>query len=150
RYFTNQQPDPVGTFACAAKIGASGSDRLGDAVAAAVSPELNGAGGCNEGFIRDDALLMVTFLERSYDSLSVGKPKLWAEALLEAKHGDPKAVVMFNIGDPSCPPIDRICDLVKYYFPYWYIADTEEPGYVPAFETATDLLLEACATYIPQ
>src|SRR5690606_5776574 len=82
RYFTRQQPDPLETFTCAARVGTSGQHMLGEAVAAAVSPALNGPGGCNEGFLRDDALLMVTFIQHSYDYLSAGKPKLWADALL--------------------------------------------------------------------
>ena len=53
-------------------------------------PELNGPGGCNEGFLRDDALLMVTFAANTPDIDSAGKPKLWADAVLAAKHGDPR------------------------------------------------------------
>ena len=35
---------------------------VGDALVAAMSPQLDQFGACNEGFIRDDALLMVTII----------------------------------------------------------------------------------------
>src|SRR5690606_11479996 len=114
RYFTREQPDPLETFTCAAQVGVSGKHLPGEAMTAAVSPALNGPGGCNEGFLRDDALLMVTFIQDSYGYHAAGEPKLWAEALLEAKHGDPESLVLFSIGDTSCPIQDRICDLVQY------------------------------------
>src|SRR5690606_37520714 len=109
-----------------------------------------GPGGCNEGFLRDDALLMVTFIANDYDYYSAGTAKLWADALLEAKHGDPDSVVMFIIGNSAAPPIDRVCHLVKYYAPRWHIAHVSDPDYAPAFEIATDLVVDACSTFIPQ
>ncbi|WAS97088.1 hypothetical protein [Nannocystis punicea] len=150
RYFTREQPDPVGTFACLAQIGLNGDDELGEAVTAAVSPALNGPDGCNEGFIRDDALLMITFIANTPDTDSEGKPKLWAEAITNAKHGDPSSVVMFSIQKPECNPWDMVCDLVKYYFPYWYIIDNDEPDYRPGFDIATDRINQACSAFIPQ
>ncbi|PCC67997.1 hypothetical protein SAMN02745121_04660 [Nannocystis exedens] len=150
RYFTREQPDPVGTFACMAQVGLNGDAELGEAVTAAVSPALNGPGGCNEGFIRDDALLMITFISNTLDTDSEGKPKLWAEAITNAKHGDPSSVVMFSIQEPECDPWDTVCDLVKYYFPYWYIADNDDEDYRPGFDVATDRISEACSAFIPQ
>ncbi|WP_434417217.1 hypothetical protein [Nannocystis pusilla] len=150
RYFTREQLDPVGTFACLAQIGLNGDDELGEAVTAAVSPALNGPGGCNEGFIRDDALLMITFISNTADTDSEGKPKLWAEAITSAKHGDPSSVVMFSIQEPECNPWDTVCDLVKYYFPYWHIIDNDEADYRPGFDVATDRISEACSAFIPQ
>jgi hypothetical protein len=38
---------------------------------------MNAPGGCNAGFLRDDALLMVTFIG-GYDYDSKGNPDLWA------------------------------------------------------------------------
>ncbi|MDC0715960.1 hypothetical protein [Nannocystis bainbridge] len=150
RYLTREQPDLQGTFACLAQIGLSGDDELGEAVTAAVSPALNEPGGCNAGFLRDDALLMVTFISNTPDTDSEGTPKQWADAITGAKHGDPDSVVMFSIQKPDCNPWDTVCDLVKYYFPYWHIADNDETDYRPAFDVATDRISQACSAFIPQ
>jgi hypothetical protein len=45
RYIVGDDPDMAGAFECIAKVGASGPDApLGDAMIAALSPELNGRG----------------------------------------------------------------------------------------------------------
>ncbi|MCY1054288.1 hypothetical protein [Nannocystis sp. SCPEA4] len=150
RYLTREQPNLSETFACLAQVGLTGDHLLGEAVTAAMQPAINDPGGCNEGFLRDDALLMITFISNTLDLYSAGKPKLWAEAIANAKHGDSNSVVMFSIHFPECNPSDRLCDLVKYYFPYWHIADNEDADYRPAFEVATDLIGEACSAFIPQ
>jgi hypothetical protein len=70
RYLTKDQPNLDETFACVLQVGTSGHDMLGQALTAAVSPELNGPGGCNEGFLRDDALLVVTLVTSHEDPVS--------------------------------------------------------------------------------
>jgi hypothetical protein len=145
RYLTKEQPKLTETFSCVAKLGVSGHDLMGQALNAAMKPSMNAPGGCNAGFLRDDALLMVTFIG-GYDYDSKGEPDQWAASVLAAK-GDPGAVVMVNILDPKCPPQDRICELVKM-FPYHMVADSDL-GYAIAFEAATELVETACAEFIP-
>ncbi|HEY8376485.1 MAG TPA: hypothetical protein VIK91_08350 [Nannocystis sp.] len=148
RYLTREEPDLAGSFKCLMRLGTSGEDWLGEAVTQAVSPELTGPGGCNEGFLRDDALLMVTFIYNSPDMDSAGKPKLWADAIIKAKHGDLNAIMVFGLGS-FCVTHDRVCTLVKNYFPNWYISSNEVPDYGPDFEIATDMMLEVCGGSIP-
>ena len=151
RYIEKGQPELTDTFTCIAQVGTSGYNWIGAAVAAAVSPELTGPGGCNEGFLRDDALLMVTMIGPPDDFLmdSPGKPKEWAQTVLDAKHGDENAVVMFRIGAESCPSYDRACTMAKYYFPYHHISNQSDAEYGPAFDVATDLVETACSAFIP-
>ena len=147
RYLTKDQPNLTETFACVAKLGVSGYDLLGEAFAWAMSPALNDPGECNAGFLRDDALLMVTFIG-SYDPYSKGDPDSWRIAALSAKK-DPNSVVMLNIFDPTCPyPDDRICELVQM-FPYHHVADFLKDDYGAAFDEATDLVEVACSEFIP-
>jgi len=148
RYIEKGQPDLLGTFACLAQVGTSGYNRLGEAMAAAVSPAMTGAGDCNEGFLRDDALLMVTFIGPP-DQDSLGKPKEWAQAVIDAKHGDADSVVMFRIGSETCPVYDAACTLAKYYFSYHHLSNQSDAEYGPAFEVATDLVATACSAFIP-
>ena len=151
RYLTRAQPDLAETFACVAQVGTSGSDALGIAVTEAVSPEMNGPGGCNEGFLRDDALLMVTFLMGGHDGWSPGTPDEWAQTILDAKHGDPGSVVMFGFFAPNCvdDQADRLCQMVQK-FPYWQVESNLVDDYGPAFADATELVAAACSDFIPK
>jgi hypothetical protein len=65
RYLVKGQSNLEETFECIATVGASGWTSLGQALVAAVQdgdPMHNKLGSCNPGFLRDDALLMVTFI----------------------------------------------------------------------------------------
>ena len=57
RYMVKGQTDLKGTFACAAQVGISGAMRMGQTLAVAVQPWMNDEGSCNDGFLREDALL---------------------------------------------------------------------------------------------
>src|SRR5690606_20055104 len=97
RYLTREQPDLTETFECIARVGGNGGQELGHMLVNAVSPELNSPGGCNEGFLREDALLVVTLATNVPDHNSPGTPATWAQAVIEAKHDDPNAIVAFGI-----------------------------------------------------
>jgi hypothetical protein len=156
RYMIKGQTNLDDAFACVAQVGSNGRDWIGEALTAAVLPGLNKPGSCNEGFLRDDALLMVTLMSNTFDYGpkplgSKGSPGDWAAAVLQAKHDDAESVVMFSIlnaGEPECDPDDRTCQLVKM-FPHHLLADREEPDYGPFFEQATDLVEVACADFVP-
>ncbi len=147
RYLTPEEPNLSEAFACIAKLGVSGYGLLGEAFTAAMQPAINAPGGCNAGFLRDDALLMVTFIGGS-DYKSMGDPSTWAAAVLAAKNDDPNSVVFLEILTPSCPPQDRVCEMIKM-FPYFHVADVYAGDYSEAFDQATDLVEVACADFIP-
>jgi hypothetical protein len=68
RYLVKGQSNLEETFACIATVGASGWDGLlGQALTAAMQSNINDPGGCNNGFLRKDALLMVTFIATNPD-----------------------------------------------------------------------------------
>ena len=91
RFITREEPDLAAAFACVAQVGLWGGDLTTEAMVHALSPELNGPGGCNEGFLREDALLVVTIINDGYDEDSAGTVSSWIEALRAAKHGDDDA-----------------------------------------------------------
>jgi hypothetical protein len=153
RYLVKGQSNLDETFKCIATVGASGWDSLGQALVAAVQdgdPALNKLGSCNPGFLREDALLMVTFIATNPDEDSAGTPEGWAQAVTEAKHGDDKSVVMFSIffSEASWEPWDRIGTLVQM-FPYHHLEDVWAPDYGPAFVKAASLVETACAGFTP-
>jgi len=156
RYMIKGQPDLEETFSCVARIGMSGGDWLGEAVVAAVDHNLNGPGGCNGGFLRKDALLMVTFISNTFDFPekpfgSLGTPETWRAAVLAAKGGDPESVVMFSIMDtayaPGCHFNDRICQFVRT-FPYSLIVDGQSDEFGGSFAAAAELVDTACEGFV--
>jgi len=150
RYLVKGQSNLEETFACIATVGASGYDLLGQALTAAMQSNINDPGGCNPGFLRKDALLMATFIATGVDSQSEGTPAKWAQAVLDAKHGDDKSIVMLSIltSEASWEPIDRIGTLAKM-FPYHHLEDAFADDYGPAFALAASLVETACAGFTP-
>lgn len=154
RYITKGQKDLTETFACVAQIGVNGGGQLGEALTAAVHQSSTDPGGCNAGFLRDDALLMVTFIQANPDHGgggldSEGFAEDWAKAVRDAKHGDPESVVMLSFGfTPEWGDYDEITRMAEM-FPYGRYVDLYEAEFAPAFEAATGLVEAACAVFVP-
>ncbi len=137
-------------FTCIATVGTSGRHFLGQALTAAMQKPINDYGGCNEHFLRDDALLMVTFISNLGDtpSSSEGTPDEWAQAVLDAKHGDERSVVMLNIGVTGCPEFDRLCELTKM-FTFHHLEFVSTPDWGQSFDEAASRVEVACAEFVP-
>ncbi len=148
RYLVRGQTDLDKTFACIATVGISGWKSLGQALTAAVQKPINAPGGCNAGFLRQDALLMVTTISTNLDTDSEGTPAEWAQAVIDAKGGDEKSVIVFNIGGTEDHPADRSSQMAKM-FTYHHLIDGLEPDYGPGFVEAAGLVEIACAGFVP-
>ena len=157
------EPDPEAAFACIAPVGIGGPGApMGDALVAAVSPGLNAEEGCNAGFLRPDALLVVTMITDTEDVESKTSPTNWYDAVVTAK-GDPGAVVMLavvNNAPGDYEPADK-CDYeggdsygtfedLLSRFPYVVFGDTCTTSFAPFFDQAADKISEACGSFIPQ
>ncbi len=155
------EPEPETAFDCIARVGTYGDGpRIGEALVAAVSPALNAEDGCNAGFLRPDALLVVTMIIDHEDQDSKGEPADWYEAVVAAK-GDPGAVVMLAIqpqaqvgeAKPGCTYDEgyepKLRKLIKL-FPFHAEGDCCADSYVPFFTTAVGRIAEACMSFIPQ
>jgi hypothetical protein len=156
RYITADTPDIPSTFECLARVGTYGYNKLGDALVAAMSYQLNKVGGCNEGFIRDDALLMVTIIgpeDTAGGPHSQGTWKEWMQAVVNRKKGDLDAIVMFGLIDNSeCfgtkNPDYRLCRMIPE-FPHHILDLLTTPDYGPVFDEAAAVALEACSVFVP-
>jgi hypothetical protein len=93
---------------------------------------------------------MVTFIATNPDSGSEGTPEEWAQAVIDAKHGDDKSVVMLSIFESARP--------VGALRPHRYAGqDVPVPSprgclaadYGPAFVEAASLVETACAGFTP-
>jgi len=156
---THEEPDPLAAFECIARVGTYGyAPPTGDALIAALSPYLT-VGECNRGFLRDDALLFITFIIDTEDEKSKTYVSDWYKAIVKAKHGDPGAVVTLLITPqytleeiPGCVEDsnhkNKLRDLITM-FPYHVEGDICAPSYAPFFTEAAKLVDEACAGFAP-
>jgi hypothetical protein len=124
--FMTQADDLSEKFACAARVGIGGDGDeapLGSLIAALTPPNTD-AGECNEGFLRDDALLVVVSITDEEDDHetedeacgnepgmgSPGEPEDWFEAIVAAKGGVEQNIVVLSLIGPSvdpCPELDK-------------------------------------------
>jgi hypothetical protein len=84
-------------FACIAQIGIGSGGATGQAMVAALQPAINDPDdeyACNRGFLRQDALLVVTIIMDSYDQDSLGTADEWIEGLRAAKQYDDDAFMV--------------------------------------------------------
>jgi hypothetical protein len=178
RYMT-EADDLETQFACAAQIGTSGdgNERPMSALVAALSPSLTDTGACNEGFLRDDALLVIVIITDEEDDHEVdgcmqdpqpgspGEPLGWFEGVKAAKGGDESKVVVLSLvgpnTDPMCPLLDkctggidgaevahRVIEFTEM-FTYGEVESICEP-YGPAFVDAIGVIKSACDEFEPQ
>ena len=111
RFMTKNTSDLSETFSCAANVGilGQGEERMMQAMTTAVSDGLTGTDDCNAAFLRDDALLLVTFLSDEPDENSTGNPTTWRQALIDAKGGVEEAIVVLGLfGDND--EEDALCE----------------------------------------
>lgn len=172
RFFTSSdQADLAGTFACVAGVGTF--DTVGDkkpmlAITSAVDPLQIGLGGCNEGFVRDDATLVVVVVSDRDDANkmgafgSPGEPQEWHDALLAAKQGDEGALVVLGLvgdgnllgatcdlaGEPNplglgAAPAPRIQEFIGL-FAHGVVGSVCAADYAPFFTGAVPTVAEVC------
>jgi hypothetical protein len=153
-----------------AKVGifGSGAELPTSAVAEAVTTQ-NAAGACNAGFVRDDAILVVTFISDDYpvpgtddNASTVGSPQEWYDAVVAAKNGKPENVVMLGIintpdascvsgaGDPIVHPTERFVEFVGLFGDRGLTANICSSDYNEFFEQAVGLIDTACDEFQPE
>jgi hypothetical protein len=161
RFMTDTQPDLVGTFECVAVVGAGGdgNERPMEAMTKAVSSETS-AGGCHEGFLRDDAILVVTFITDEEDEGSTGDPAAWKQALVDAKGGNEDAIVVLGLlGDSgvaggTCTD-DQADDApgLRTFAESFVRGDWASvcaPSYGAFFEAAVSVIDTTCDEFVPE
>ena len=127
--YMTEQDNLADKFSCAAQVGTGGSgdERPMEAMTTALSPALVDAGGCNEGFLREDALLVVVIITDEEDDHeteaeacnmtplpgSPGEPADWFADLIAVKGGVESNVVVLALVGPDaeagvmCPTLDK-------------------------------------------
>ena len=154
RYILEDDPDKPATFSCMASVGLAGNplERPMDAITQALSPQLNGEGGCNDGFLRDDAILVITFISDDDGQEDTLSPQQVFDAVLEAKGNDLDRIVTLGL----IPSPNNNCSFTDGAGEHWleFIQMFGENGldgpscaddYVEFFQGAVDVIVQACA-----
>lgn len=170
--FMTKGDDLEDKFVCAGKPGTSGSgdEKPMDALVAAVSKKLD-TPACNAGFLRRQALLVVTIITDEEDDRadaqgatgSKGDPKDWYKAVVAAKGGDPKNVVVLGLvgtkDDNECDPLlkpeenldvegaqisERLVKFVKMFKKRGVVGDVCAKNYGDFFRKAVSVIDLAC------
>lgn len=166
-YFTPDDADPLGAFQCLAQVGITGepSERPMQALRVGLNEQL-APGACNEGFLRDDALLIVTLISDEDDVLaSLGDPPQWFDDVVATKHGNANSVVMIGLlSDSDVPggtcgpfeptdnsgasPAPRLREFVES-FPFGFLGSVCAADFTPIFNDAISAIDTACEDFIP-
>ena len=127
-----------------------------DALVATVQPGINGPDGCNTAFLRDDALLVVTFISDDPNYEDAGDPQSWFDAVVEAKHGDEKSIAMvgFTPAFPECMVDDGTTQGAHWAefvakFTFNIHAPVCAGDYADVFAQAVSVVDESCEQFVP-
>jgi hypothetical protein len=169
RNYMTEIDDLNTAFACAADVGTSGdgAERPMDTMTAVLNKVHGGVGQCNEGFLRDDALLVLVVITDEYEgagdpegagSHSGGDPMTWYNTVVAAKLGIPENAValgLLNYAGGACPPTDSVYDgvniaaFVNMFGMNGFLGGICEPDYGPVFADAVGIIEDACHNFMP-
>jgi hypothetical protein len=167
--FMTQEDDLETAFACAAQVGTQGDglELPMQALIDATDPEgpLADPGACNEGFLREDALLVLVIITDENDGPtdtegmpSPGTAMDWYDAVVEHKQGIPENVVvvsLVNAAGGPCPPLDLVYDGVhiveftELFEENGLVGGVCEPDYSPFLAQAVEVIDVACENFMP-
>jgi hypothetical protein len=177
RYMDGGEPDLAAAFACAAQVGTGSSNP--ELPMQAMLEALTGGGAvaeCNAGFLREDAILVVTVITDEDDNGpggedpvgdSPGTPADWYDALVAAKGGKADAIVFMGlIGDTDqpgalCSPLDhstgigaedcpRIREFAGMFGANGRVASVCAASYAGFFDNAVESIGQACDEFLPE
>jgi hypothetical protein len=160
RYITTADDATLAdSFACIATLGEGPKTPVAArSMVSAVKPEILSTG-CNAGFVRPDALLVVVVVQAAQDTLSPGSPASWYDALVTVKGDNEEAVVVLVISEDSaqrggvCPDVGLGDNTLRIF------ANTAAHGrflsvcaddYGPFLKEGAELALDQCAVLVPQ
>lgn len=154
RYIVAGEPDLEGTFACMAQVGVAGhpAERPMDAMMAALSSKLNAPDGCNAGFLRQDAILVITFISDDPNYEDSGTPQEWYDAVVAAKGGNADSVVVLGLTpdfagcqDGKGPPKGaHWSEFIALWGSKGLEASVCDADYSPLFQQAVSIVDQTC------
>ena len=148
RYLEASDPQLTANFECAAEVGTAGDpkERPMDAMVEAVSAPLQAPDGCNAGFLRDDAILVVTFISDDENIEDLNTAQQTYDALVAAKGGDADRIVMLGlIPGAGCGPGGlHWAQLIALFGERGIQGQVCSPDYNGFFQSAVATILDTC------
>lgn len=172
RYLNEQEANLQEKFACIAKVGVGGNDdeRVAKALLGALDPAKNAADGCNAGFLRQDALLVIVIITDEDDvpdgceSLdpptncmtygSGGTPQEWHDQVVALKSGIEENVVVISLlgltGDNACgaTPAAKLIGFTNRFGENGFKGDVCATSYDALFAETLPIIDKACEQYV--
>ena len=163
RYITTGQQSLDEVFTCTAQVGISGAPLTAEAAIAALGPDLNDPDdedACNRGFLREDALLVVTIIQDTYDEYSIGTVEEWIEALRAAKGYDDDAFAVLVLTTDIDVGYHQLCwpnEFIPVKNKLRLLAESVEHGfigsicmesYAPFFAEHVGVLVDLCEDFV--
>ena len=158
RYIVKGEPDPEAMFKCIATVGEGPKTPVPMSVMQdALEPDML-SGGCNDGFLRKDALLAVVIVNGTHEDLTPGTPQDWYDAVVAAKGGDEEAIVTLVLSNDLDLPNPKCPGPVYGPNPLRLFAEAAAHGsfesictesYIPALEQTAATIIEQCSLLIP-
>lgn len=163
--FATEADDLLEKFPCMASVGATGSpiEQPVTGSIAALDPAVAGPGQCNEGFLRDDAILVLVIVtdDPPYD-FDMDDAHLatdttdWHQSIIDAKNGDPEALVVIGFvpwGDLSCifgGESPNLISFIESFGEQGVMASICEPDFSPVFAQTVETIVTTCENFDPQ
>jgi len=151
RWLSSEDTDFESTLQCLARLRQEG-ERSSDAMAAALAPGNLEPGGCNEGFVRNDAILVVVLLTDERQQGFKPLQDTW-NTVLDAKGGDPNGVVTVLYHNMATKDSDGF---VNGYSWQDFVdltgaveGDVTDADYGVTLEAALGHIDLSCETYVP-
>ena len=162
--FATDEDDLQSVFPCMAHVGSSGSpiEQPVTATIAALDPIKAEPGACNEGFIREDAILVVVIVTDdpiiSFD-MDDAHPNTdttgWYDAVIAAKGGDVESIVVIGFipwMDTSCNggASPNLIGFLESFGDQGVMASICEPDFGPVFASTIETIETTCDNFVPQ
>lgn len=163
--FATEMDDLSVKFPCMAQVGifGSGLEMPVTAAIAAVDPANSVPGACNEGFLRDDAILVLVILtddppweDSDDDAHPLADTSQWHDSIVDAKNGDPEAMVVIGFVpymDTSCVygqiESPNLIDFVQSFGEHGSLASICEADFGPTFASAVETITATCENFEP-
>jgi len=163
--FATEEDDLQMVFPCMAQVGTTGSpiEQPVTATVAALDPAKAQPGGCNEGFLREDAILVVVLVtddppfDFDMDDAHPGTDTSgWYDAVIAAKGGDVESIVMIGfVPTPenfSCTvgSSPNLVGFIEEFGEQGVLASVCDPDYGPVFSSTIETIETTCDNFVPQ
>lgn len=161
--FATEADDLEVAFPCMAQVGTSGSpiEQPVSATIASFAAAKRAPGGCNHGFLRDDAILVVVIVTDDppynfdMDDAHPGTVTAdWYDDVIAAKNDDPEALVVIGFipwMNVACTGAEspNLIGFLQSFGEQGVLASVCEPDYGPIFAATIETIVSTCENFDP-